>query len=260
MKYGFIGCGNMGGAIAKALRLATDDIVLTDRSGKGRVLAENLGVQYADAETAAGCDRVFLGVKPQGMAGVLADLTPVLQEKKPVLISMAAGLTCSSICSMAGSNLPVIRIMPNTPVAVGKGVILYCCNDLVAPEVLDDVLRDLAGAGLLEPVAEENMDAACSVCGCGPAFAYLFLEAMAAGGVALGIAPEDALRYAAATISGAAEMAAATGEDPMALCRAVCSPGGSTIEGVKVLQERQLREIITDCIAASYRRNRELGQ
>ena len=161
---------------------------------------------------------------------------------------------------MAGSNLPVIRIMPNTPVAVGKGVILYCCNDLVAPEVLDDVLRDLAGAGLLEPVAEENMDAACSVCGCGPAFAYLFLEAMAAGGVALGIAPEDALRYAAATISGAAEMAAATGEDPMALCRAVCSPGGSTIEGVKVLQERQLREIVTDCIAASYRRNRELGQ
>ena len=260
MKYGFIGCGNMGGAIAKALSLATHDIVLTDRSGKGRALAQNLGVHYGSLEEAAGCDRVFLGVKPQGMAAVLGELTPVFQKKKPVLISMAAGLSTERICSMAGGNLPVIRIMPNTPVAVGKGVILYCCNELVAPEVLNDVLHDLAGAGLLEPVAEENMDAACSVCGCGPAFAYLFLEAMAAGGTALGIAPEDALRYAAATISGAAEMAAVTGEDPMALCRAVCSPGGSTIEGVKVLQARQLREIVTDCIAASYRRNKELGQ
>ena len=170
MKYGFIGCGNMGGAIAKALANTTKDFMLTDRSGKAKILAEELGVSYGTNGEAAACDRVFLGVKPQMMAGVLSDLQPILAEKKPLLITMAAGLEIWKIEEMAGVRLPVIRIMPNTPVAVGKGVILYCCNDLVDDAMLADVLNDLRFAGMLDPLEEKLIDAACAVSGCGPAY------------------------------------------------------------------------------------------
>lgn len=260
MKYGFIGCGNMGGAIARSLAKTTKDFIITDRSGKAEALADSLSCCYGTNAQAAACDRVFLGVKPQVMEAVVTDLRPVLQKKKPVLITMAAGLEISRIEAFAGTRLPVIRIMPNTPVAVGKGVILYCCNDLVEDAVLADFLADLHPAGRLEPLAESLMDAACAVSGCGPAFAYLFLEAMADGAVACGVPRDTALRLAAATLAGAGEMALTTGAHPGVLKDAVCSPGGSTIAGVKVLEEQGFRGAVMDCIAAAYRRNQELGK
>ena len=111
MKYGFIGCGNMGGAIAKALSKKTTDFAITDRSGK----AKALGYPYVSAEEIVrSAERLFLGVKPQMMAGVLEKLRPALQKKKPLLITMAAGLTMAQIDAMAGGGLPIIRIMPNT--------------------------------------------------------------------------------------------------------------------------------------------------
>ena len=124
MKYGFIGCGNMGGAIARALSNSTTDILVTDRSGKANSLASELNIGYTDvADIAASCDRIFLGVKPHMMQGVLAPLKKVLSRRKPLLITMAAGLEISKIEAFAGSKLPVIRIMPNTPTAIGMGVI-----------------------------------------------------------------------------------------------------------------------------------------
>ena len=132
MKYGFIGCGNMGGAIARALSRKTKDIYITDRSGRAAALAAELGCAYTDSETIAReCDRIFLAVKPHMMAGVLEPLAPLLAARKPLLITMAAGLTMARIQELAGASMPVIRIMPNTPTAVGKGVIPYCANDLV---------------------------------------------------------------------------------------------------------------------------------
>ena len=129
MKYGFIGCGNMGGAIAKALAKSTTDIFITDRSGKAKETAVALGCQYTDIFTIANeCDRIFLAVKPQLMADVLAPVQQVLLLRKPMLITMAAGLKIERIQALAGGNLPVVRIMPNTPVSVGKGMIPYCCN------------------------------------------------------------------------------------------------------------------------------------
>ena len=137
MKYGFIGCGNMGGAIAKALTKTTTDFMITDRSGKAQELARRLGCSYGENKTvAANCERIFLAVKPQMMAGVLAPLQDILAETKPLLITMAAGLEMRKIQELAGCELPVIRIMPNTPVAVGNGMTLYCCNDLVAQDIL----------------------------------------------------------------------------------------------------------------------------
>ena len=260
MKYGFIGCGNMGGAIAKALSQSTKDILLSDRSGKATAIADSLGCTYGTTEQAAGCDFVFLGVKPQGMANVLSQLQPTLQAKKPVLISMAAGMTLSTIETLAGGNLPVIRIMPNTPVAVGKGVIQYCRNSLVSDADLRVFLQDMTPAGLLDSIDEALMDAATSVSGCGPAFAYLFLDALAQGGVSCGLSPEQATRYAAETLIGAAEMVKSQGISPKELTQKVCSPGGSTIEGVKVLENRDLAGAVMDCVKASFEKNKLLGK
>ena len=260
MKYGFIGCGNMGGAIARALSQNTKDILITDRSGKAKALAEELGIFYGSAEEAAACDRVFLGVKPHMMQGVLAPLQGILAEKKPLLITMAAGLEISKIEAFAGTKLPVIRIMPNTPTAIGKGVIPYCCNDLVTKEMLSDWLQDMDKCGLVDELEERLIDAASALSGSGPAYLYLMLEAMADGAVACGIPRAKALDYAAMTMSGAAEMYLATRTHPGALKDAVCSPGGSTIEGIRALETHGFRGAVMDCLCSAYQKNKELGK
>ena len=259
MKYGFIGCGNMGGAIATALSKATKDILLADPF-KAESLAAELGCACGSNEEAVACDRLFLAVKPQVMGAVLESLQGALAEKKPMLITMAAGLEIATIEKMAGVKLPIIRIMPNTPVAVGKGVIQYCKNELVDDSAVADFLNDMRFAGILDSIDEKLIDAACSLSGCGPAFVYLFIEALADGAVACGVPRDKALEYAAATVAGAAEMVRATGKHPGVLKDAVCSPGGSTIEGVKTLEENGFRGAVMDCVAAAYKRNKELGK
>ena len=260
MKYGFIGCGNMGGAVARALSKATKDILITDRSGKAKALAEALSISYGDNETVATeCDRIFLCVKPQMMADVLRPLQGILTERKPLLITMAAGLSLAKIEDMAGTALPILRIMPNTPVAVGKGMIPYCRNCLVTDGELSEIVEDLHFAGKLDAIDETLMDAASALSGCGPAFMYMFLEALAKGAVACGLPWEKALDYAATTMAGAAEMTLTSNLHPSALKDAVCSPGGSTIEGVKSLEQNGFAGVVMDCIAASYAKTKILG-
>lgn len=261
MKYGFIGCGNMGGAVARALSKTTRDILVTDRSGKAAALAAELGIQYGDNETVARqCDRIFLCVKPHMMADVLKPLQSILQARKPMLITMAAGLTVAQIEDFAATALPVVRIMPNTPVAVGSGVIQYCHNGLVTDEMLADLLDDLRFAGRLDELEEKLIDAASALSGCGPAYTYIFLEALADGAVACGIPRAKALEYAAATLEGAARMYLETRTHPGALKDAVCSPGGSTIAGVKALEQHGFRGAVMDCVAAAYEKNKILGK
>ena len=259
MKYGFIGCGNMGGAIATALSKATKDILLADPV-KGETLAAQLGCAWGSNEEAAACNRLFLAVKPQVMGAVLKSLQPALAKYKPTLITMAAGLEIATIEKFAGIKLPIIRIMPNTPVAAGKGVIQYCRNELVDEATVADFLEDMRYAGLVDAIDEKLIDAACSLSGCGPAFVYLFIEALADGAVACGVSRDKALQYAAATVAGAAEMVLTTEKHPGVLKDAVCSPGGSTIEGVKTLEEKGFRGAVMDCVAAAYKRNKELGK
>ena len=261
MKYGFIGCGNMGGAVAKALSGKCTDFSITDRSGKAVGLAVELCCGYTDSEEIArNAERIFLAVKPQMMAGVLENLRPILVERKPLLITMAAGLTMEQIQDMCECDLPVIRIMPNTPVAVGQGLTLYCANDLVSDEVLEDFLDDMEFSGTLEQIPEYQFDAAGTVTGCGPAYLYMFIEAMADGAVACGVPRKQAVEYAAATMLGAAEMVLQTGQHPGALKDAVCSPGGSTIAGVKALEDGAFRATVMNCIMAATKRNSELGK
>ena len=261
MKYGFIGCGNMGGAIARALSQSTTSILVSDRSGKAKALAAELGIGYADVKTVAeSCDRIFLAVKPHMMQGVLAPLQSVLAERRPLLITMAAGLEIAQIEAFAGTSLPIVRIMPNTPTAIGKGVIQYSANDLVDADLLADWLADMAPCGLLDNLEERLIDAASALSGSGPSYMYIFLEALADGAVACGIPRAKAMEYAAMTMAGSAEMYLATKQHPGALKDAVCSPGGSTIAGVRALEQHAFRAAAMDCVMATYLRNKELGK
>ena len=261
MKYGFIGCGNMGGAIARALSRATKDIAVTDRSGKAKLLAQELGITYdTGANIAAGCQRIFLGVKPHLVKEVLQPLQTVLSERKPLLITMAAGVEIRQIEEYAGCRLPVIRIMPNTPTAVGKGVTQYCCNDLVDDETLADWLADMRFSGMVDPLEERLIDAASALSGSGPAYLYIMLEALADGAVTCGVPRAKAMEYAAMTMVGAGEMYLQTLQHPGALKDAVCSPGGSTIAGIRALEEHGFRGAVMDCVIATYKRNLELGK
>lgn len=261
MKYGFIGCGNMGSAIVKSLSQCTKDILISDRSGKAACLAGELGCKYADNQTvASSCEQIFLAVKPQMMEEVLAPLQPIFKEKKPMLISMAAGLTTEKIEALAGTSLPVIRIMPNTPVAVGSGMTLYCHNSLVDKVVLDDFLQDVVPCGQWDLLDEQLIDAAGVISGCGPAYMYMFMDALVEGAVACGVPKDKALRYAAATMIGAAKMVQQDSRTPTELKDAVCSPGGSTIAGVRVLEDLGFTQAVVDCVKAAYKRNQELGK
>ncbi len=260
MKYGFIGCGNMGGALARALTKTTKDLIIADPSPAAEAFAAELGCGYGNNEQVAGCDRIFLAVKPHIVEGVLTALRPQLAQKKPLLISMAAGVTVAQIQSWAGVDLPIIRIMPNTPAAVGKGMITYCTNAMVDAADLADFLSDMAQAGEFDRLDESLIDAATAVTGCGPAFMYLFMEAMADAGVACGLPRAKAQHYAAATMAGAAEMVLKTGQHPGVLKDAVCSPGGSTIVGVRTLEEHGFRGAVMDCVDAAYIRSKELGK
>jgi pyrroline-5-carboxylate reductase len=219
-----------------------------------------MGCAYGTNEQVANCDRIFLAVKPHIVEGALAQLRPILAQRKPTLISMAAGVTIAQIENWAGTELPIIRIMPNTPAAVGKGMITYCPNALVDDAVLADFLSDMAPAGNFDRLDESLIDAATAVTGCGPAFMYMFIEAMADAGVACGLPRAKAQQYAAATMAGAAEMVLQTGRHPGELKDAVCSPGGSTIVGVRTLEEHGFRGAVMDCVDNAFLRSKELGK
>ena len=264
--FGFIGTGNMGGALAKAAAkvMAPADIFLTNKTqSKAEALAAALGCSaVSKAEIAAKCSYIFLGVKPQMMADLLAEIAPVLADRRDrfILVTMAAGLTMAQIQAMAGGAYPVIRIMPNTPVAIGQGVILYDATADVTEEELAQFCHRLSAGGLLDRLPEHLIDAGSAVAGCGPAFADLFAEALADGGVANGLPRAKAQVYAAQMLKGAAALILESGQHPGQLKDAVCSPGGSTIAGVRTLEQRAFRAAVMEAVDAAVKRTKELGK
>ena len=262
---GFLGCGNMGGAIARAVCKATDpqNVYLANRTAaKAEALAEELGCKTTVNDEVAGrCDLIFLAVKPQMMEALLAPLKFTLNERPSrfILCSMAAGLSIPRIQEMAGEDYPVIRIMPNTPVSLGAGMIQYCA-DGVSDDQMFAFLGAMAPAGRLDAIPENLIDAACCVSGCGPAWVYQFIEALADGGVAAGLPRAKAQEYAAQTLLGSARMVLESGSHPGVLKDAVCSPGGSTIQGVRVLEEHGLRGAVMDAVLAAYDKTKEMGK
>ena len=161
---------------------------------------------------------------------------------------------------MAGQEYPVIRIMPNTPVAVGQGVVLYQCSQQVDQDTKEGFLQLMQKSGQLFPIQESLMDVGAAVSGCGPAYVYLMLDAMADGGVACGLPRTEAVQYAAQTLLGAAQMVLETGKHPDQLKNEVCSPGGSTIQGVRTLEQRGVRAAFMDAVIAACEKNAALGK
>lgn len=262
MKIGFIGTGNMGGALARAAAKGGHMLLLANRTpAKAAVLAKELGGTVCpNAEAAETAELLFLGVKPQGLPGLAGELAPVLQARKgnaPVVVSMATAVTLRELDAMLGGGLPLIRIMPNTPAAVGAGTILYAAQNVTDAQ-LDAFRAVLAQAGLLLPLPEAQIDAASAISGCGPAFCFQFADALALGGVRAGLSYPDACRLAAQTMLGAAEMLLQGGEAPDVLKMRVCSPAGTTIEGVLALEQGGFSYTVQNAVTAAYRRTVEM--
>ena len=274
-----IGSGNMGAALMKSAASAVGGrntgVSDADKT-KAEALARLLEAEVYDsnAEAAMRGDFVFLAVKPQVLAPVLEEIAPVLQERleggRPaILVSMAAGWTIGRIqktlapADGGGSALPaqpVVRIMPNTPALISQGVIALAASPEVPEIEIACLERILGTAGLVDRLEEKYLDAVTGLSGSGPAFAYLFIEALADGGVRAGLSRDKALRYAAKTVMGAAAMVLETGKHPGELKDMVSSPAGTTIAGIAALENSAFRGAVMNAVDAAYRRSVELSR
>ena len=271
-KAAFIGVGNMGGALARAAcrALGPGEVVVSNRTpAKAEALGLELGCMAADNEGAVRSARyIFLGVKPQGLRALLAELAPVLADchaagEDKVLVSMAAGVRIDDMrpcLEGAGYPVPLLRIMPNTCAAIGQGLTALCAPADAREEHLREVEAILAESGRVERLPEALIDQFAAVAGCGPAFVYPFIEALADGGVMSGLPREQATRYAAQMVLGAAALVLESGKHPGRLKDEVCSPGGSTIAGVAELERGGLRAAAINAVLAAWRRGAELGR
>ncbi|MBQ3221305.1 MAG: pyrroline-5-carboxylate reductase [Clostridia bacterium] len=258
---GFIGCGNMGGALVRSAvkTVGGENIAVCDHDKKKtQTLVSECGVWSVDIrEIATSCKFVVLGVKPQNIEETLGGIKEQLKANAGVVVvSMAAGVSTRAIRSYIGADLPVIRIMPNTPVAVGEGMILYALAG-VNLFVENEFLSLFSGAGKFDKLSEDKIDSGSALSGCSPAFVYAFAEALADGGVECGLSREQASLYAAQTLRGAAEMLLTYGH-PAPLKDAVCSPGGTTIAGMHALEKAGFRGAVMDAVTTAYKRTLEL--
>lgn len=252
MKIAFIGTGNMGGALARAAsRDPENQLWLVNRHPeKAEALKKEIGGIVADcAEAVREAEMIFLGVKPRMLPMLCENLRPLLAEKSGsfTVVSMAAGVGIASLRDMLG-KCPIIRIMPNTPVSVGEGMILYAAQ----PDAdTDGFLHAMRYAGRFLPIEETLMETGMAISGCGPAFVDLFVEALADAGVAGGLYRSDALAIAAQMVLGSAKLILESGRHPGELKDAVCSPGGTTIQGVRKLEEKGFRSAVIEAVLAA---------
>lgn len=262
-KIGFIGTGVMGGALSRAVAENEGSLLLSNiPEAPAKALAGELGCEFGTNEQVAKeCEYIVLSVKPQVIREVIGEIAPVLKSRTDnfVIITIAAGISVDTVRKESGLDCPVIRLMPNTPVLVGKGVIL-CVFDGVEDAAKREFYRMFKAAGYCDEISECDIDAAGALTGCGPAFAYIAMKSLADGAAACKIEPEKAKKYAELTVLGAAQLAFDSGEDLEKLKEAVCSPKGTTVEGVGVLEEREVRRAFADAVKASYKRSLELGK
>ena len=258
--FGFIGCGNMGSALCRAVskKYNKEDIAVFDRHPeKLDALKDVATISNSANEVALKSKFLFIGVKPQGYENTFNAIKEDLKNNKDVIIvSMAAGVSISGVEKYADGNFPVIRIMPNTPASVGEGIILYAPNG-VTQESEEEFRKYFSSAGLVVKIDEEKMDKHTAITGCGPAFVYMFIDAMKKSAVSIGIDEADAEKFCAQTVLGSAKMVLAYGNADQLKIN-VCSPGGSTIEGVKSLEKDDLYSVVDRAVQASKKRTEEM--
>lgn len=254
MRLGFIGCGNMasaimGGILKNGLMEATD-IIGADVFAPSRENAkENLGIQVAEGnlEVVEKADMFVLSIKPQFYAEVIAEIKDAVKENQ-VVITLAPGKTLAWLEEQFGKPVKIVRTMPNTPAMVLEGMTGVCHNSYVTAEELESALCILRAFGEAEMVPEKLMDAVVAVSGSSPAYVYMMIEAMADAAVAEGMPRAQAYKFAAKAVMGSAKMVLETGKHPGELKDMVCSPAGTTIEAVKVLEATGFRSSIMEAM------------
>lgn len=263
MKLGFIGAGNMaqamiGGVLGSGL-LQKDDIIA---SAATQNTIEKVQKQYGIRTTlnnreAAGADIVFLAVKPAYCGQVIEEIKDTVSEQQ-VIVSIAAGKTMAWLEEKFGGKRKIIRTMPNTPALVGEGITAVCPNDNINAEEQQSVCKILESFGRAEVIQESMMDAVIAVSGSSPAYVFLFIEAMADAAVAEGMPRATAYQFAAQSVLGSARMVLETGKHPGELKDMVCSPAGTTIEAVRVLEREGLRGSVMECMRACADKSRNM--
>ena len=264
VKVACIGTGMMGGALMKAVVKVVGGTNLTVSDGnfsKAQAYAAEVGCHgvASNGEAAQAADVIFLAVKPFLIQKVVEEITPQLSGK--ILVSMAAGLKLESIreaCAVADA-VQWVRIMPNLPAVVGEAMIGLCGAAETSGKTLEQVKALLSAAGKVEIVEEKLMDAVTAISGSGPAYCFLFIEALADAAVKLGMNRQQAYVYAAQTLRGAATMQLETGRHPADLKDGVCSPAGTTIVAVEALEQKGFRSAVMAAATAAYNRSVELG-
>lgn len=256
MKLGFIGTGNMAtammGGIIQQGQIKAEEMIGSDVSEEGRnrikeaygicVTADNKAV----AQTA---DKIVLSVKPQFYPAVIAEIKDCIREDQ-IVITIAPGKTLAWLEEQFGKRVKIVRTMPNTPAMVGEGMTAACANEAVTKGELEEVLELLNAFGKTEVVSEHLMDVVVSTSGSSPAYVFMFIEAMADAAVADGMARAQAYKFAAQAVLGSAKMVLETGKHPGELKDMVCSPGGTTIEAVRVLEEKGFRSSVIEAMKA----------
>lgn len=264
MKLGFIGCGNMasamiGGMIAHKV-CVKEEIIGSCPSEMGRLQIQDMfGIQVTadNREVVRKSDIIFIAVKPQYYETVLSEMKTVEKEGK-VFVSIAPGKTLEWMEKCLGGNAKIVRTMPNTPALVGEGMTAVCANTLVAEEEMQAVLRLLEATGRVEVISESLMDVVVGVSGSSPAYVFLFLEALADAAVAEGMPRAQAYTFAAQAVMGSAKMLLETGKHPGELKDMVCSPGGTTIQAVRVLEDKGLRGTVFEAAETCIQKAREM--
>ena len=264
MKYGFIGCGKMASALLQgALQsglFAAGDVTLSDAiPAASEALSRQTGARAVatNAEVAAAADLLVLCVKPQDALAAVREIGGALAGK--LLISIVAGLPLATLQSAAPPGARLVRVMPNTPALIHRGATAYALGASATEEDAAAVERFFRAVGTVARVKEPLLDVVTGLSGSGPAFAYLVVEALADGGVLMGLPRDLALQLAAQTVAGSAEMVLKTGQHPAALRDQVTSPGGTTIAGIEALEKNGARAALIAAVRAATERARELG-
>ena len=263
-KIGFIGSGNMGramigGIISSGLVPASHLIASAKTQATLDTLSEQYGIRTTlDNETVAvESDIIFLAVKPYLYETVIKEIKDSVTDDK-IIVAIAAGQTISRIESLFSKDIKLVRTMPNTPALVGEGITGVCPNKEVTERELEDALVLLRSFGRADTVTEKILDVVGAVSGSSPAFVFMFIEAMADGAVAEGMPRKQAYEFAAQAVYGSAKMVLETGMHPGELKDMVCSPSGTTIEGVGVLEERGMRSAVSESIRACVKKTKQL--
>lgn len=261
---GFIGCGNMAQAMLKGILnkglYSKDDIIVSRRNAEALAqLNRELGVQTTTDNTAVAekADILFLAVKPFQFASVIPQIADCVKEDA-LIISIAAGQTIANIEDLFGKTIKLVRTMPNTPALVLEGATGMCFNSHVTEEEQKQAVELFESFGIVEVVSEDMIDTVIGVSGSSPAYVFLFIEAMADAAVADGMPRAQAYRMAAQSVLGSAKMVLETGKHPGELKDMVCSPAGTTIEAVRVLEEKGFRSAVIEGQKACVKKAREL--